>query len=177
MKSKKSKKHKRTKFNLFREICFKPKNIEIAAVVLICAGVVAISFFGSGKNLYDYNQKIERSVLNSQPEIRIVSSVIAAENQTVENTLGAKGNVLLEENKDPEAMFVEVNLTKDQLAKDQVDREVRARARTIARQHASQIALINNAPVLAGETDKLPNGLRICPVKSDHPQRRQNSYR
>ena len=152
------------KLNLFQEVDFKPKSSEMAALVLVCAVVFGISFFGSGKLLYDFGQKKERNALNSSPEMQIIKNAIAADNQTDENTSGTEGNASLEENIGPELMLEEANL-----AKDKADKE--ARAKIIARQRAAEIALINSAPVLAGSTNKLPSGLRVCPVKSEHPQR------
>jgi hypothetical protein len=165
MKSKKSKKSEKTKLDLFRERDFKLKSIEMAAVVLICAGVIGISFFGSGKNLNDYNQKEKKSVSSSQPEIRIVNSAVAAGNQNNENIASTGDDLLPKENREIEVTPEEIDL-----AKEQADKFAAAK-KIIARQHAAEIALINNAPVLAGQTNKLPNGLRVCPVKSENPQR------
>jgi hypothetical protein len=161
----KSKKSKKTKLNLFQEVDFKPKSAEMAVLVLICAGVFGISFFGGWKPLYDYSQKKERAVLGSQPETPIVQSAIAAEDQAEKNTAGAADDILLKKNKNPAALFIEVNP-----AQDQANREERAKA--IARRRAAEIALINSAPILAGPTTKLANGKRACSLKNPHPSGR-----
>ncbi|TRZ54513.1 hypothetical protein D4Q76_02265 [archaeon] len=166
MKSRKSKKYKKTKLNLFQEVDFKPKSAEMAALVLVCAVVFGISFSGSGKLLYDYGQKKGRSALSSNLEMQIVKSAIAAENQNKENTAGAEENVPSGESRDSKVM---VEVTNSELLA-QADRK--AKASRIARQRAAERALINNAPILAGPTAKLPDGKRTCPLKHPRPSSR-----
>lgn len=164
MKSKKSKKYKKTKLNLFQEVDFKPKSIEMALLVLVCAVVFGITFSGSGKLLYDYGQEKGRSALNSQQEMQIIKSAVAAENQNNENVGGARDDLLPKKNIGIEVTPAEIDFDKKQAGKDAI-------AKKIAQQRAAEIARINNAPILAGSTNKLPSGLRVCPVKSEHPQR------
>ena len=164
MKSKKSKKPKKIKQKLSQKVDSKSKHAEMTVLVLICFLFVEIYFLGSGKLLYNYGPKEERDALNSMPETQIVMSAIAAGNQTDKNTSDAESNELLKESISPEVTLEEINLAKDQAAKE-------ARVKIIAGQQAAKLALINSAPVLAGRTNKLPSGLRVCPVKSEHPQR------
>jgi hypothetical protein len=159
-KSKKSKKPKKIKLDLFQEVRFKPKSMEMAVLVLVCIMVFAASSLVSGKLLYDYGQK-KLKVLNSQPEIQIVKSAVAAE----KNTQKAEEDPALKESQDQEAAAAEAAL-----AKAQADKA--ARSKMIARQRAVELARINSAPVLAGPTDKLSNGLRVCPLKNPHPSGR-----
>lgn len=159
-KPKKSKKSKKIKLDLFQEVCFKPKSMEMAVLVSVCFMVFAAFFLVGGKLLYDYSQEKLR-VLNSQPEIKIVKSAVAAE----KNTQKAKEDASLKESQDAEAAAAEFAL-----AKAQADKA--ARAKMIARQRAAELARINSAPVLAGPTDKLSNGLRVCPLKNPHPSGR-----
>jgi len=151
-KTKKSKKSKKIKLDLFQEVCAKPNNREIAELILVCAVVFGVSFLGSGKFFYDNSQKKAKSALSSQPEIQIVKSAVAAEDAS------------LKENQDAEVAAAEAALAKEKADK-------KARVEMIAKQHAAELARINSAPVLAGRTNKLPNGLRVCPVKSENPQR------
>lgn len=159
----KSKKSKKFKLNLFQKVKFDPESNETVLLVLLCIGIFGISFFASGKLLYDYRQKEKQSALNSQPERQIIESVLAAENQKNENIMGARENILPEGKKVSGAMSGAADLVKGQASRV-------VKARRITRQRAAAIARINSAPVLAGRTNKLPNGLRVCPVKSDHPQ-------
>jgi hypothetical protein len=171
MKSKKSKKFKKLKLNIFQEVDFKMESFEMKMLILICAVIFGISSFGSGKLLYDYSQKKERNILSSKPEVQIINSVIAAENQTDEDNPSAEDYLIPEENKEPETMFIEVDPEKDLTVKEERAKIAGERIKIIARQRAAEIAQINSAPVLAGQTKKLPDGKRICPVKSEHPQR------
>ena len=173
MKSKKPKKSKKIKLDLFQKVCFKPKSAEMAVLVLICAAVFGVSFLGSGKLLYDHGQKKIKSAPSSQPEIQIMKSAVAAENQTNENAPGAEEDASLKEKKDPKAVFVEVNITKDQAEKEAKAKILaKQRAAEIAAAHAAEAALINSAPVLAGPTSRLPDGKRVCPLKNPHPSGR-----
>ena len=159
-KSKKSKKSKKRKLDLFQEVCAKPNSAEIAELVLVCAVVFLVSFLGIGKIFYNYSQKNFKA-LNSQSEIQIVKSAVAAE----KNIQKAEEDAALKESQDQEEAAAEAAL-----AKAQADKV--ARAKMIARQRAAELARINSAPVLAGATDKLSNGLRVCPLKNPHPSGR-----
>jgi hypothetical protein len=165
MKSKKSKKIKKTKLNLFQKVNFKHKSLETVVLVFICAVVFLISSFSSGKFLYNCSQKKE-SALSSRPEMQIVRSAIAAVSRSNENIAGAQDSTLAKENNDTGEMFIEVSLAVANLSKERADKE--AIARRIVRQRTAEIALINSAPILAGPTDKLSDGKRVCPLK--HPQ-------
>ncbi|MCX6767046.1 MAG: hypothetical protein NT170_04735 [Candidatus Moranbacteria bacterium] len=157
---KKSKKSKKIKLDLFQEVCAKPNSREVAELVLVCAVVFGVSFLGVGKLFYNYSQE-NFKVLNRHSEIQIVKSAVAAE----KNTQKAKEEAALKESQDAEAAAAELAA-----AKAQADKA--ARAKMIARQRAAELARINSAPVLAGPTDKLSNGLRTCSVKHDHPSGR-----
>lgn len=157
---------KKIKGNLFREVDIEVRGVEMAALAFICAIVFGISFSESGKLLYDYNQKNWKSMLSSKPEMQIVESAIAAGGEAHGNTANNEENISLGGNKDPKVM-VEVTQEEVNLAKDKADKE--AKAEMIARQQAAAgLARINSAPVLAGPTIKLTDGLRVCPLK--HPQ-------
>jgi hypothetical protein len=158
-KPKKPKKSKKIKLDLFQEVCAKPNSREIAELVLVCAVVFGVSFLGIGKLFYNYSQKNFKA-LSNQPEIQIVKSAVAAE----KNTQKAEEEAALKESQDAAAAAEVV------LAKAQADKV--ARAKMIARQRAAELARINSAPVLAGPTDKLSNGLRVCPLKNPHPSGR-----
>lgn len=169
MKSKKPKKIRKIKLSPFQEIRFKPKSAEVAVLISACAMVFGISFLGSGKILYDYGQKEVKSVAISMPEMQIVKSAVAAGSQANENSQSTEESALSTESKDPKALFVEVDSTKEQ-----AEKEVRAQkiakqlAAKIAAEHAAEIARIDNAPILAGPTIGLPDGKRVCSLK--HPQ-------
>ncbi len=151
------------KQNLFQEAEWKPESVETIWLVLLCAGVFGISFFASGKILFDYGQKEKQSVLSSQPERYIVESVLAAEDQKNENMADAGENILPEEGKISEAMSGAADAVKGQAGRV-------ARARRIARQQAAFAAFIRSGPEPTGPTTGLPDGRRVCAVKNDRPQ-------
>ena len=172
MKSDNPDKSKKIELDLFQEVRFKVKSAEMAILFLVCTIVFGISFLGSGKFLYDHSQKKAKSVSSSNPEIQIVKSAVAAENQTKENAPGAEEDALLKGSQDSEAAFVEVDITKEQAEKEIEAKAIaKQRAAKIAAERAAEVARINSAPVLAGRTNKLSSGLRVCPVKSENPQR------
>ena len=88
-------------------------------------------------------------------------NAVAAEKDTQK----AEEDAALKESQDAEAAAAEAAA-----AKAQADKA--ARAKMAARQRAAELARINSAPVLAGATDKLSNGLRVCPLKNPHPSGR-----
>jgi hypothetical protein len=157
-------KSKKIKHYLFREIKANPEKVELAVLVLICLLVFVISFLAIGKPLLDYVQKKEKSVLDSQQRMELMTSAIAAENQNEENAMADQEKEMLGE-KD----MAESTAEADKLAKEKADKEARAKA--MARQRAAERARMNSAPVLAGRTHRDANGMRVCPVKSLHPQR------
>lgn len=148
------KKIKKIRLNLFQKVKFDPESIETTLLVLLCAGIFSVSFFASGKLLYDYKQK----------ENRIVKNVLAAESQKDENTVGAEENILSEEEKVSEAMSDAANSVKNLVIKT-------ARARKLARERSAEKALRRSGPILSGPTKKLPDGRRVCTGNSDHPER------
>jgi hypothetical protein len=153
-KPKKSKKAKKIKLDLFQEVCFKPKSAEMAMLVFVCTAVFGVSSLASGKLLYDHNQEKIRSILSSQPQIQIVKSAAAAENEINENSPVAEEEVSAED---------------DALVKAQAEKA--ARAKSLARQRAAETARILSGPVPTGKTSRMPDGRRECTTKSLHPQR------
>jgi len=163
MKSKKTKKSKKIKINPYKEVHLKLKNVEMAALVFVCAFIFTLSSFGSGKVLHDYIQK--KNSINSEREMALVSSAVAAESQAEDIAMANHENELLAEEN-----MIESTAEADNLAKKQSDKD--ARAKMIARQRAAEMAKINSAPILAGPTNKLSNGLRVCPLKKNVPSGR-----
>ncbi len=94
--------------------------------------------------------------------MQIIKSAVAAENQNNENVGGAGDDLLPKNNIGIEVTPAEIDFDKKQAGKEAI-------AKKIAQQRAAaEIALINNSPILAGPTTKLPDGKRTCPLK--HPQ-------
>lgn len=160
----KSKKSEEIKLNLFQKVEFEPESTETMLLVLVCAAVFGISFFASGKILYDYGYKEKQSASNGKPERKIIENVLAAEDQKNEDMAGANENILLEEEKISEVMSGVAEAAKYSATKT-------ATARKIAQQRAAEKALRRSAPVLSGSTKKLPSGLRVCTGNSNHPER------
>lgn len=160
MKSKKSKKPKKIKQKLSQKVDSKSKHAEMTVLVLICFLFVEIYFLGSGKLLYNYGPKEERDALNSMPETQIVMSAIAAGNQTDKNTSDAESNELLKESISPEVTLEEINLAKDQAAKE-------ARVKIIAGQQAAKLALINSARFLQGGPTNFLVDCGFAPLKAN----------
>jgi len=102
----------------------------------------------------DYDKKVSQMLRGE--------SVLAAEDQKNENIEGVEKDISLEGKKASEAMSGAANSVKNSMRI--------AKAQKIAKQHAANIARIRSGPVLAGPTRKLPDGRRVCPVKSEHPQ-------
>ena len=160
-----SKKSKKIKTSPLRDICFELKSVGMAVLALVCVIVFGICFLGNSKLFYGYDQKETISVSNSKPVIRIMESAAASEDQPAELAPGTGEDASVKEKDDPEADSADLAA-----AKEQTDKE--ARAKRIARKHAAEIAEINNAPILAGPTKKLPDGKRVCPLKNPQPSGR-----
>jgi len=156
-----NKPRKKIKLKLFSKVKFKPKSAESAVLALLCAGVFGISVFAGVKSMGDYNEKTA--------QIFYGKSVLAAEDQKSESAADAGKDASLEGKKVSEVMSGTADSVKNLAGRV-------VRTRRIARQRAAEIALIKSSPVLAGRTKKLPGGRRICPVKSNHPQRGGKSH-
>jgi hypothetical protein len=155
-KPKKSRKTKKIRLDLFQEVRFKPKSLEMAVLVLVCAIVFGVSSLASGKLLHNYDQEKIKNTLNSTPEIKIVKSAVAAESDAED--------AALKEKNDAEAAAMETALAKEKADKI-------AKAKMAARQRAAETARILSGPVPTGKTSGLPDGRRECTTKSLHPQR------
>lgn len=156
MKSKKSKKYKKIKLNLFQKVRYKPKSAESMVLILLCAVVFGAAFFSGERIMGGYNEKIVQAFH--------IGNIAAAESQKEEDTAG------IQENVSPEGEEISVTMpVVPDSAKDSVGREFVAKKLT--RQRTANIARILSGPVPTGRTKGLPDGRRVCTTRSLHPQR------
>jgi hypothetical protein len=150
---------KKARLSLFQKCYFNPESPDSAALVLVCAAVFGASFFAGAQAMGGYNKKVA--------ELMRPGKVLAAEEkkeEAVSDEMGLEESGAPENKKISETMSGAAGAVKNMAVK-------RAIAKRAAQEKAALNARIRSGPVLSGPTDKLANGLRVCPLKNDHPQR------
>lgn len=142
--------------DLLQKVEWDPESKDAFRLVLLCALIFGAAFFTGGWIMVASGQK-EVGAMGGE-------KVLAAEDQRNEDNASVGENNLPKGKKVSEAMAGAVGSVKDQAGRI-------VRARKIARQKAIITAQIRSGPVLSGPTEKLSSGLRVCPIKNDHPQR------
>ena len=80
------------RLDLFQKVEFDPESAETMLLVLLCAAAFGISFFSSGKILFDYRLGAKQSAPGSKSDGIIAEKVLAAESQKSEDAEVSKNN-------------------------------------------------------------------------------------
>jgi len=144
---------RKTSFNLFAKVKWKPEKNETVVMVFLCAFIFSAAFFAGVEIMGNYD------IAQSLPG----GDVLAAENSSSETVLDGGGDIFPNGKKISEVVSGPENSVKN-LA------ERTARARKTMRQQAANRVRILSGPTPTGPTAGLPDGRRMCKLKNDHPQ-------
>ncbi|KKT33801.1 MAG: hypothetical protein UW19_C0005G0047 [Candidatus Moranbacteria bacterium GW2011_GWF2_44_10] len=138
------------RLDLFQKVEFDPESAETMLLVLLCAAAFGISFFSSGKILFDYRLGAKQSAPGSKSDGIIAEKVLAAESQKSEDAEVSKNNYFAEEMKVSNTMSGAADSVKSLAI-----RTARAKKISRARAAASQYIRVD--------------GKRVCEKKNDKP--------
>ena len=149
------------RLDLFQKVEFDPESAETMLLVLLCAAAFGISFFSSGKILFDYRLGAKQSAPGSKSDGIIAEKVLAAESQKSEDAEVSKNNYFAEEMKVSNTMSGAADSVKSLAIRT-------ARAKKISRARAAEAARLRATPVPQASTKRV-DGKRVCEKKNDKP--------
>jgi len=126
------------RLDLFQKVEFDPESAETMLLVLLCAAAFGISFFSSGKILFDYRLGAKQSAPGSKSDGIIAEKVLAAESQKSEDAEVSKNNYFAEEMKVSNTMSGAADSVKSLAIRT-------ARAKKISRARAAEAAASSRA--------------------------------